>query len=48
MPQSLAQMLVHLVFSTRHREAWLSDDVRDELHAYIGGIIRTRKAYYCG
>ncbi|MEZ5440918.1 MAG: transposase [Lysobacterales bacterium] len=43
MPQSLAQMLVHLVFSTRHREAWLSDDVRDELHAYIGGIIKNQK-----
>ncbi len=35
MPQSLSQILVHLVFSTKHREAVLADDIRDELHAYI-------------
>jgi REP element-mobilizing transposase RayT len=39
MPQSLAQILVHLVFSTKNREPRLADDIRDELHAYIGGII---------
>jgi len=39
MTQSLAQILVHLVFSTKNREALLTDDIRDELHAYIGGIV---------
>lgn len=39
MPQSLAQILVHLVFSTKNREPRLADEIRDELHAYIGGII---------
>ena len=39
MLQSLAQILVHLVFSTKGREPWLADDIRDELHAYIGGIV---------
>lgn len=39
MPQSLAQILVHLVFSTKNREPVLADDLRDELHAYIGGIV---------
>ncbi len=43
MPQSLAQILVHLIFSTKNREAWLADDIRDELHAYIGGIIENQK-----
>jgi REP element-mobilizing transposase RayT len=43
MPQSLAQILVHLVFSTKNRKAWLADDIRDELHAYIGGIIENYK-----
>lgn len=43
MSQSLAQVLVHLVFSTRNREAWLSDEIRDELHAYLGGIIEKQK-----
>jgi len=43
MPQSLAQILVHLVFSTKDRKSWLSDDLRAELHAYIGGIIENHK-----
>lgn len=43
MPQSLAQILVHLVFSTKNREALLADDIRDELHAYIGGIAEHQK-----
>ena len=43
MPQSLAQILVHLVFSTKNREASLGDDIRDELHAYIGGIVENQK-----
>lgn len=40
MPQSLAQILVHLVFSTKNREPILDDAVRPELHAYIGGIVK--------
>lgn len=39
MSQSLAQILVHLVFSTKNREPLLPDPHRVELHAYIGGII---------
>ncbi len=39
MPQSLAQILVHFVFSTKNREPWIDDTVRDDLHAYIGGIV---------
>lgn len=39
MPQSLAQLLVHVVFSTKHREPLLKDGIRRELHAYIGGIV---------
>ena len=39
MPQSLARILVHLVFSTKHRQPLLADADRDELHAYIGGIL---------
>ncbi len=39
MPQSLSSLLAHLVFSTKNREPWLADSIRDELHAYIGGIV---------
>ncbi|MBL4640709.1 MAG: transposase [Verrucomicrobiales bacterium] len=42
MSQSLAQIIVHLVFSTKNREAWLSDDNRDDLHAYICGIVEKK------
>src|SRR5688500_9647635 len=38
-PQSLSSLLVHLVFSTKNRQPWLSDAMRDELHAYVGGTI---------
>ncbi|NOX99130.1 MAG: IS200/IS605 family transposase [Verrucomicrobia bacterium] len=39
MSQSLAQVLVHIVFSTKGRQPWIGDEVRDELHSYIGGAI---------
>ncbi len=39
MPQSLAHILVHLVFSTKNRDPLLGDSIHEELHAYIGGII---------
>jgi REP element-mobilizing transposase RayT len=34
---------VHLVFSTKNREPWLADEIRDELHAYIGGVGENHK-----
>ena len=43
MAQSLAQILVHLVFSTKNREPWLADDLREELHAYLGGVVENQK-----
>ncbi len=39
MSQSLASILVHLVFSTKDRQAWLDDDARVDLHAYVGGVV---------
>ena len=41
MPQSFAQLLTHLVFSTRGREPRIRPDERDALHAYLGGILRS-------
>ena len=40
MPQSLAQVLVHLIFSTKNREPVLSDDVRTESHPYMATILK--------
>ncbi len=40
MPQSLAKILVHTVFSTKDRRPFLRDKmVREELHRYVGGIL---------
>src|SRR6266542_5176520 len=40
MPQSLAQILVHLVFSTKYREPWLAPALRPSLHAYLAEVAR--------
>jgi REP element-mobilizing transposase RayT len=40
MAQTLAQVLLHVVFSTKQRRASLKDAWRDELFAYMGGIVR--------
>jgi REP element-mobilizing transposase RayT len=40
MSQSLAQLYVHLIFSTKHREPWLRPEDREHLHSYLGGILR--------
>lgn len=40
MSQSLAKNLVHLVFSTKHREPWLTDAVRPALHAYLTTVFK--------
>ena len=40
MPQSLAKILIHTVFSTKERRPFLRDRVlREELHRYPGGIL---------
>ena len=41
MPQSLALVLVHIIFSTKNRIAFLqSPDFRSEVHAYLTATLR--------
>lgn len=40
MPGTFHNLRFHLVFSTKHREPWLTDDIRPRVHDYLGGIIR--------
>jgi REP element-mobilizing transposase RayT len=41
MPQSLALVLVHLIFSTKNRAPFLqSPELRSEVHAYLTGALR--------
>ena len=44
MPQSLAKNLIHLVFSTKHRETTLTDSVRPSLHAYICTVLKNNQS----
>lgn len=39
MPQSLANIYIHLIFSTKERFPFLKDDFRDELHRYLATVI---------
>jgi putative transposase len=42
MPQSLAQIYVHFIWSTKNREPHLSDSLLlKDTHAYLGGIAKT-------
>ncbi len=41
MPQSLANVIVHIVDSTKHRRPWLKDpNLRSELYAYKATILK--------
>lgn len=44
MPQSLANLLVHIIFSTKHRANLIAPEIESELYAYIGGIIANNKS----
>ena len=43
MPGTYSQLLLHIVFSTKGRAPWITADVAERLHAYIGGIVRAEK-----
>jgi len=40
MPQSLASVLLHLVFSTKHRQPFITADIEIELHSYLATVFR--------
>ena len=40
MAQSLARLLIHVVFSTKQREAWLDETHRPRLFAYMASVGR--------
>jgi REP element-mobilizing transposase RayT len=40
MPQSLSQVLVHIVFSTKERHPWLDPEIRPRMHAYLATVCR--------
>lgn len=44
MSQSLSQIFIHIVFSTKERRPLLQEQIRDELYAYLGGTLRNLEA----
>ena len=40
MAQSLANVLLHIVFSTKNRHPWIDREIEEELFKYVGGICR--------
>lgn len=47
MPQSLAKVYTHIVFTTRHGQCFITDEVRAELHSYIIGTISAMGMFTC-
>ena len=43
MPGTYSQILLHIVFSTKRRERWITAYVANDLYPYIGGIVRAEK-----
>ena len=40
MPQSLSNVIVHLVFSTKTRERSITPEIREEINPYMSGVLR--------
>jgi putative transposase len=45
MGQSLVKNYLHIVFSTKHREALIHEPIQNELYAYIGGTCKDLECY---
>jgi REP element-mobilizing transposase RayT len=44
MPQSLSKVIIHIIFSTKDRKAWLDRTIRPRMHAYIATVCRDLNA----
>ena len=44
MAQTLVSLLVHVIFSTKNREPFISPRLEPELFAYIGGILKNQNS----
>lgn len=43
MPQSLSSVLIHLVFSTKHRHPFITPEIERELYPYLATVFRENK-----
>ena len=44
MAQTLVSLMVHVIFSTKNREPFITLEIEPELFAYIGGILRNHES----
>lgn len=42
MPHSYSKLLAHVVWSTKERMVLIAPEIRNDLYAYIGGIVREK------
>jgi REP element-mobilizing transposase RayT len=47
MPQSFANVLIHLVFSTKDRRAYFGPPISAELYAYLAAVVRNAGCECC-
>ena len=40
MPQSLVKNYVHIIFSTKNRNPFINNEIKDELFSYLGGTCK--------
>lgn len=40
MAQTLVSLMVHVIFSTKNREPFITPEIEPELFAYVGGILK--------
>lgn len=45
MPQSLAKIYVHIVFTTKHGQPFIAEETREKLQAYMVGVIANLNSY---
>ena len=45
MPQSLSNVFVHIVYSTKKRQRWLTDEICFELYPYISTILKNSNCH---
>lgn len=48
MPGTYSQLLLHIVFSTKHREPHITPALAERLYPFIGGIVRDEKGTLLG
>ena len=44
MAQTLTSVLIHVIFSTKNREPFITPEIEPELFAYIGGILKNNES----